>query len=164
MSRYKHIAAVDLTRTEKPLTHPAYRRYYHSSFLQKLRTADTQTLISDSCASMRDFCDNVQSITIELNRLLNSIETILPLINACLAQSRETITLPQENITKISSAPAASVSNVSAQGKIKEPASIATQAQSKQPKPEDIQQLLENPLIKNILNNFMQNIAPNKPN
>ena len=160
MSRYKHIGAIDLTRTE-PTLYPTYHRNHHPSFFQKLRTTDTQSLISDSCTSMRNFCDSIQLITTELNRLLNSIETILPLLNNCLAQSRETIVLPQETITNLPSASAPSVPNIPTQSK--EPVSMPTQVQNKQPKPEDVQQLLENPLVKNMLNHFMQNISQNKP-
>ena len=103
---------------------------------------------------MREFCSSIQGITAEVNNLLTSIENFLPLINTYLnsIQPRETIAIssPETENTAQNKVPAANTgTNPTTLPKLR---------------PEDIQQLLENPLVKNLLSSFVQNAALPKNN
>jgi len=141
------------TRKDNYTPCPHYRRV-NPSLLQRLRQSNTQALIADGCSNMRNLCSSIQNITAEVNNLLTSIENFMPLVNTYLTatQARETISV----------APS-STASYSAANKIPTETVGITQNQNiKQPKPEDIQQLLENPLVKNLLSNFVQNTAGQK--
>lgn len=158
MSRsVRHISAIDIPQKERTNenayirrdNYPIYSgRRPNSSFMQKLRQSNTQALITGSCSNMREFCTSIQGITAEVNNLLTSIENFLPLINTYLnsIQPRETIAIASDEAPKI------------VQNKIPAENAGITPSPSipKQLRPEDIQQLLENPLIKNLLNSFVQ--------
>lgn len=158
----RHISAIDISQKERPPeapftrreSYPAYpQRRSNTSLLQKLRQSNTQALITGSCSNMREFCSSIQGITAEINNLLTSVENFLPLINTYLnsVQPRETISItPPEQ-------PAAAINKMQA-----EP--IATAPTLPKLRPEDIQQLLENPLVKNLLSSFVQNAAQAKNN
>lgn len=118
----------------------------------KFRLSEAPDLISNGCSSIREFCTGIQSITIDLNNLLSSVESILPLLTTYLATVQAKNSVPPEEEKK-EKRPSIDVY----------PVQEATAAPAQQPKmpsmpgPEDIQQLLESPLVKNILASFMQN-------
>ena len=164
MSRnIRRISAIDIAQKEHPAdTLPLHRDYYppyparrnNSSILHRLRQSNTQALITGSCSNMREFCSSIQGITAEVNNLLTSIENFLPLINTYLnsIQPRETIAIssPEAENTAQNKVPAANTgTNPTTLPKLR---------------PEDIQQLLENPLVKNLLSSFVQNAALPKNN
>lgn len=176
MTRTRQISAVDATmrnrvlnQTHSPNAQGKQRGYpcncSHASrgntggLLQKLRSGNTQSLLSGGCSSMREFCDSVQSVTTDLSGLLASIENILPLISTCLSMVQAKDTIPV--IASMANAPATlPLTTPNTQLSHQSPKPPATRPESgKQPRPEDIQQLLENPMVKNILASFMQNMA-----
>ena len=158
----RQVSAIDITQKEKALelANPIRREVPHFScscprrnnfsLLQRLRQSSTQALIAGSCSNMREFCTSIQGITAEVNNLLSTIENFLPLLNTYLNanQTRETIAISPVNQSKppYNSAPTT------------QPSASATNL-PRQPRPEDIQQLLENPLVKNLLSSFVQNTA-----
>lgn len=159
----RHISAIDISQKERPLeqaynrpNYPIYPlRRNNASILQKLRQSNTQALITGSCSNMREFCSSIQGITAEVNNLLTSIENFLPLINTYLnsIQPRETIAIT----------PSEQSANPMPNNTPKESGTPAPSALPKL-RPEDIQQLLDNPLVKNLLTGFMQSAAQSKNN
>lgn len=164
MSRnIRRISAIDIAQKEHQSANPSIRRDYYQSYparrnnvsiLQRLRQSNTQALITGSCSNMREFCSSIQGITTEVNNLLTSIENFLPLINTYLSsiQPRETIAIssPETENTATNKVPTANTcTNPTTLPKLR---------------PEDIQQLLENPLVKNLLSSFVQNTALPKNN
>ena len=158
----RQVSAIDITQKEKALElpNPVRREAPHFvcncprrsniPFLQRLRQSSTQSFIAGGCSSMREFCSSIQGVTAEVNNLLSTIENILPIINTYLnaSQARETIAISPANQPNPISAPIATIPNQTPAPTI-----------AKQPRPEDIQQLLENPLVKNLLSSFVQNTA-----
>ena len=159
----RQVSAIDITQKERalepanpirrePPRFPCYcQRRSNTSLLQRLRQSSTQALITGSCSNMREFCTSIQGITAEVNNILNAIENFLPLLNTYLntAQTRETISISPANLPK---QPSETISTPQT--------SPSSPTFPRQPRPEDIQQLLENPLVKNLLSSFVQNTAP----
>lgn len=189
MSRSRQIPAVDINARERVLNQPHPQSQpnkprpnaYHypmqqkrpvNNIMQKIRSGNAQSLISGSCSSMRDFCSNVQSITSDINNLLTSIETILPIIGTYLSATQAKETIPIPTSAPAVNEPVKQAYNLS-QPKANQPTATAGNNNAsninntrpdnalKQPRPEDLQQFLENPLVKNVLNNFMQNMTNN---
>ena len=160
----RQVSAIDITQKERALElpNPVRREAPHFScncprrnnisLLQRLRQSSTQALIVGSCSNMREFCTSIQGITTEVNNLLSTIENFLPLLNTYLnaTQTRETIAISPANPPK----PPCETTNATI------PVSTPSTNLPRQPRPEDIQQLLENPLVKNLLSSFVQNSAP----
>ncbi len=192
MSRMRQVPVMDVTQRERAINqdllhnqnlthnqnpaHPAMRPTAptcrvrpRKSPVGKFRLSDTPALMSSGCSSVREFCNSVQSITVDLNNLIGSVESILPLLTTYLTalQARNMPNEPQSAEPPI---------DVTATNRVEEPqpqpaphapaaptapaapAAAATPVQpSAMPRPEDLQQLLENPLVKNLLTSFIQN-------
>lgn len=177
MSRMRQVPVMEVTQRERVIdqnlnqhvSHPAMRPAAPScrvrprkSPVGKFRLSDTPTLLSNGCSSVREFCNSVQSITVDLNNLIGSVESILPLLTTYLT-ALQARSMPAEP-------PAAEPPiDVAAPNRPETPpqqtvcpaaptAPAAAPAQpTAMPRPEDIQQLLENPLVKNLLTSFVQN-------
>lgn len=180
MSRIRQVPVMDINQREKmlqqnqPLYHPPVaasprpmqpncRPRTKRPFVTKFRLNDTPALIHSGCNSIREFCTNIQNITLDLNHLAGSVESMVPLLNLYLAtlQSRN-IGIEQNLEPPIDvSAPnyMAREQRPEPPGQASQPAKPST-ANLSAPRPEDIQQLLENPLVRNLLNGFMQNSVP----
>ena len=129
---------------------------------------------------MRELCTSVQSVTNDINNLLTSIENILPIITTYLALPavKEPEPMPVNRPQYNEPAAIATTNNFSepsplAQEAASHPESAYTQppiAQTAAPqavpanampnnmpklRPEDIQQLLNNPLVKNLMSSIM---------
>lgn len=162
MSRMRQIPVMEVTQQEKVIhqnvPHPATpscRLRRSRTMPAKFRLNDTPTLISNGCSSVREFCNNVQSITVDLNNLIGSVERVLPLLTTYLTalQARNMTTEPTINEQPpIDVAPAS-------RPEPEQPPRPAQTAATPTPRPEDLQQLLENPLVKNLLTSFIQNTA-----
>ncbi len=218
MSRTRQIPVMDITQRERMLhqAHPqnepsaTYNQPpYHpmarpmqspcrprakKSIAAKFRLSDTPSLISNGCSSVRQLCNNVQNITMDLNNLIGSVENMVPLLNTYLAvvQSRNAASeqeleppidvtvrdcstgactihehTPQTQSTKEpmmndqTAQQTASSAQAQPQQPINNPSSNIPNGSASMtppmPRPEDIQQLLENPLVRNLLTGFMQN-------
>lgn len=170
MSRMRQIPVMDITQQEKVMTQntpaphsvmrptaPTCRMRPRRVPANKFRLSDTPTLLSNGCSSVREFCNSVQSITVDLNNLIGSVESILPLVTTYLAavQARN---MPPEQPVAEPPIDVAAPSRVEPVIEPPRPAAPATapMAPNAMPRPEDIQQLLENPLVKNLLTNFIQ--------
>ena len=166
MSRMRQIPAMDVSQREKMLEHnpSSYVKNTRGTVpmcsnprsmpctcrprvkrqpVAKFRLSDAPALISTGCSSVRQLCSNVQNITMDLNNLMGSVESMVPLLNTYLTamQNRSAaVTEPEEPIEVIASQPNDTVS-------------------TPMPRPEDMKALLENPLVHNLLTNFMQNGA-----
>ena len=177
MSRMRQIPVTDVTLQERVInqnvSHPVMRPAAPNCRVRprkvpasKFRLSDTPALISNGCSSGREFCNNVQSITVDLNNLIGSVESILPLLTTYLtalqarsmpAEQPPAATEPPIEVTAVHrpeeqpAAPTAPTAQTTAPA-----APINTPPI---PRPEDIQQLLENPLVKNLLNNFMHSAS-----
>ena len=150
------------------------------SLLYRLRTSNAPRLLMSSCGSMRELCTSVQSVTNDINNLLTSIENILPIITTYLALPavKEPEPMPVNRPQYNAPAAIATTNNFSepsplAQEAASHPESAYTQppiAQTAAPqavpanampnnmpklRPEDIQQLLNNPLVKNLMSSIM---------
>ncbi len=176
MSRMRQVPVMDVTQREsvinQNLSHPAMRPAAPTCRVRprrmpanKFRLSDTPALLSSGCSSVREFCNSVQSITVDLNNLIGSVESILPLLTTYLtalqarnmpaeAQAAEPpidvaapnrVETPPQQASHTTAAPTAPTAPITPS----QPAAM--------PRPEDIQQLLENPLVKNLLTSFMQN-------
>lgn len=176
MSRMRQVPVMDATQRERVisqnLSHPTMRPAAptcrvrpRKNPVNKFRLSDTPALLSSGCSSVREFCNSVQSITVDLNNLIGSVESILPLLTTYLtalqarnmpadAQAAE----PPIDVTaphRVEAQPQQASHPTTAPTT---PAAPVTPAQpAAMPRPEDIQQLLENPLVKNLLTSFMQN-------
>lgn len=234
MSRMRQIPVMDVTQREKMLQqnqppgdsgagqqpvcspqmyHAArpvqvnYRPRTRKLPATKFRLSDTPALISNGCNSVREFCNSVQSITVDLNNLIGSVESMVPLLNTYLAvlQSRNAVqeqcmeppidvtarecnpqnnaqnnaqssTLnysmkesyakddtAKEHIPKKSAAKECAMqtnqAHMQGQAMPSQPQHNTSPMSPPMPRPEDIQQLLENPLVQNLLTGFMQNSA-----
>lgn len=95
MSRMRQIPVTDVTLQERVInqnvSHPVMRPAAPNCRVRprkvpasKFRLSDTPALISNGCSSVREFCNNVQSITVDLNNLIGSVESILPLLTTYL--------------------------------------------------------------------------------
>lgn len=136
----------------------------------KLRLSDTPTLISNGCSSVRQLCNNVQNITADLNNLIGSVESMVPLLSTYLTVLQNRNAMQEQELE-----PPIEVERNAAKPTIQETTTQAGTQQTVQdippapqtnttntmpkPRPEDIQQLLENPLVQNLLTGFMQNSA-----
>ena len=109
----------------------------------KFRLSDAPALISTGCSSVRQLCSNVQNITMDLNNLMGSVESMVPLLNTYLTamQNRNAVVTEPEEPIEVT----ASKSN--------------DDISTPMPRPEDMKALLENPLVHNLLTGFMQNGA-----
>ena len=151
------------------------------SLLYRLRTSNAPRLLMSSCGSMRELCSSVQSVTSDINNLLASIENILPIITTYLSlpaakepdplplnrpQYAETAALTADPAQNASSAPPtqqtappAETAAISTAQAVPAPTAnpMPNNAMPAMPKlkPEDIQQLLNNPLVKNLMANIM---------
>jgi len=152
MSRSKYIQAIDITQRDRYITQPNYYRKPYTTLWQKIRNGNAQAVFSNGCSSMRSVCDNIQSVACELNQLLNSIEHLLPLLNTYLLQPKETISITREEPNKV--LPPSSV--------MAESAKTENNSAPKQLRAEDLQQLLENPLVKSLLTGVLQNNSSRK--
>lgn len=179
MSRMRQIPVMDVTQQERVInqtvSHPVMRPAAPNCRVRprkapasKFRLSDTPTLISNGCSSVREFCNNVQSITVDLNNLIGSVESILPLLTTYLTalQARN---MPAEQPTAANEPPIEVTPVHRPEEQPMTPTAPTAQTNTPTtpmnappiPRPEDIQQLLENPLVKNLLNNFMHNAAGN---
>ncbi len=172
MSRMRQVPVMDVTQREKAisqnLSQPAVRPAAPSCRMRprkapasRFRLSDTPALLSSGCSSVREFCNSVQSITVDLNNLIGSVESILPLLTTYLT-ALQARTMPADQ-------PASEPIDVPVperpepqpaqpQPQTVQPAAAPAAPQSvPMPRPEDIQQLLENPLVKNLLTSFIQN-------
>lgn len=136
---------------------------------QKFRLSDTPDLITNGCNSIREFCSSVQSITVDLNNLLGSVESIVPLLTTYLnaVQTRNAINQEQQNsavYTPPIEVPTSTNHVPTAPPVQPTPVNQNKMPISNGPRPEDIQQLLDNPLVKNILTSFIQGNNANHTN
>ena len=175
MSRMRQVPVMDITLREKAMNRnlpnvvakpvPQNVRPRPKKLpAAKLRLSDAPALLSSGCSSVREFCTGIQHITTDLNQLVSSIENILPLLTVYMtALQTRSIPLdsaipdtpmdmpmrhtfePQPVQTEKTSAPSVPDSVPSADVPV-----------PPMPGPEDIQQLLDNPLVKNLMNSFMQ--------
>lgn len=175
MTRTRQIAAVDSQMRDKalnrpsPAAYPPYGGYNpRPSLLYRLRSSNAPRALLSGCGSMREFCSSVQSITNDINNLLVSIENILPIVATYLSlppakdpdpaplSSRPPAMATAEptETTPMLQSPASNTlpSNCP-------PTNPATNNAMPKLRPEDIQQLLNNPLVKNL----MANILPQQP-
>lgn len=183
MSRTRQISAVDVKMREQIRPTFSSQRgrtnYYvpmnysknRPSLINRLRSGNTQAILTNGCNSMRDLCSSVQSITNDITNLLNSVESILPIIATYLsAPPKETISISPEtakmNESHHETLNAANVPEQQRPVVTPQPAQPQTvqqptnQQNAPRLRPEDIQKFLENPLVKNIITNFMQNPPP----
>lgn len=196
MSRMRQIPVMDATQREQMLlqnqpsgigSNPKQPNYHPAMYnasrptpncrprmrklpATKLRLSDTPALISNGCSSVRQLCNNVQSITADLNNLIGSVESMVPLLNTYLTvlQNRNTMQEQeldppievgnQSTVTDVQEQASQSRPQPNIQDTSSAPQNNTTSAIPK-PRPEDIQQLLENPLVQNLLTGFMQNSA-----
>ena len=177
MSRMRQVPVMDVTQREKAMSHtlpnanvrPAAQPFRPRSRKvppSKLRLSDTPALLSSGCNSVREFCNNVQNITMDLNQLINSVENILPLLTAYITalqtrnQTAEPVTVdtPIEVSAPNRPEPEPVHSTQPAPQPARPNPSASVQAPPA-PRPEDLQQLLENPLVKNLMANFMKTTA-----
>ena len=168
MSRIRQIPVTEVTQHERmisqamaqPVMRPAannFRMRSRKNMANRLRLSDTPALLSNGCSSVREFCNNVQNITADLNHLIGSVENILPLLTTYLAA------IQARNLSaEQPSAMEPPIEVTAPERPVQQPQPTAqqqTQAPAApMPRPEDIQQLLENPLVKNLLTSFMQNV------
>lgn len=166
MSRMRQIPVTEVTQHERmvsqtmsqPVMRPTannFRMRSRKNAVNKFRLSDTPALLSNGCSSVREFCNNVQNITADLNHLIGSVENILPLLTTYLAaiQARN---LSAEQPSAME--PPIEVSAPEHPVQQPQPAAQQQTQAAPMPRPEDIQQLLENPLVKNLLTSFMQNV------
>lgn len=96
MSRMRQIPVTEVTQHERmvsqtmsqPVMRPTannFRMRSRKNAVNKFRLSDTPALLSNGCSSVREFCNNVQNITADLNHLIGSVENILPLLTTYLA-------------------------------------------------------------------------------
>lgn len=179
MSRMRQVPVMDVTQKEKAMNRnlpnasvrPAaqnFRPRTRKASPAKLRLSDTPGLLSSGCSSLREFCNGVQNITVDLNNLIGSVESILPLLNVYIT-ALQTRTAPLETSAteapiEVTSAERPEPQAACAPQTVQQPAAPAAPVQSAaqpqtppMPRPEDLQQLLENPLVKNLMANFMKN-------
>ena len=170
MSRMRQIPVMDITQRERVinqnLSHPVMRPTPppcrvrpRRGTINKFRLSDTPALISTGCSSVREFCNNVQSITVDLNNLIGSVESILPLLTTYLT-ALQARSMPSEQPV-MAEPPIDVAASAHTEQPIMRPTAptmpnAAVASAPPVPKPEDIQQLLENPLVKNLLNSFLQ--------
>lgn len=172
MSRMRQIPAMDVTQREKVMNqnmpHPVTRPTASTCRVRprkmpanKFRLSDTPTLLSNGCSSVREFCNSVQSITVDLNNLIGSVESILPLVTTYLAAVQARNMPPEQQVAEppIDVVAPNRVEPVIEPPKPAAAPTTAPMAPNAMPRPEDIQQLLENPLVKNLLTNFIQGSA-----
>lgn len=184
MSRMRQVPVMDVTQRERAinqelthnqnlahsqnLSHPAMRPTAPGCRVRprrspagKFRLSDTPALLSSGCSSVREFCNSVQSITVDLNNLIGSVESILPLLTTYLTalQARNMPNEPQNAEPPIDVTASPREEEPQPQPAPQTPAAPAASAtpQPAMPRPEDLQQLLENPLVKNLLTSFIQN-------
>lgn len=173
MSRMRQVPVMDVTQREKAMTHtlpnanvrPAAQPFRPRSRKvpsNKLRLSDTPALLSSGCNSVREFCNNVQNITMDLNQLINSVENILPLLTAYITalqtRNQNTDPISVETPIEVSAPNRPEPEPVHPTQPARPNPSAAVQAPPT-PRPEDLQQLLENPLVKNLMANFMKTTA-----
>ncbi len=192
MSRMRQIPVMDITQREKLMQqnqstglgntaqsagHPPmhnsirpvqmnHRARVRKAPAAKFRLSDTPALIAGGCSSVREFCNSVQSITMDLNNLIGSVESMVPLLNTYLTllQSRSAIAEQElEPPIEVSTRESTSTNHGCTAGQSSfapsQPQQSPTSMSTPMPRPEDIQSLLENPLVRNLLNGFMQNGA-----
>ena len=179
MSRMRQVPVMDVTQKEKAMNRnlpnttarPAaqsFRPRTRKAAPAKLRLSDTPGLLSSGCSSLREFCNGVQNITVDLNNLIGSVESILPLLNVYITALQTRTASLDSSATEVPievtaaerpEPQAVSVSQPAQQPNRPDTSSIPAQSstQPQMPRPEDLQQLLENPLVKNLMANFMQN-------
>lgn len=188
MSRMRQIPVMDVTQRERmmqqtqpvretmgmqspmmchPQSHPIQpvRPRVRKAPMAKFRLSDTPALIAGGCHSVRQLCNSVQNITVDLNNLVGSVESMVPLLNTYVTvlQSRNAIAEQDAEPPIEVSAKESSLQNREPSAAF--PPSSGAQshnsaaANAPVPRPEDIQALLENPLVRNLLNGFMQNSA-----
>lgn len=156
----------------------SYRPRSRKAPATKFRLSDTPALLSTGCTSLREFCNGIQNITVDLNNLIGSVESILPLLTTYLTtiQARAVPEQPVSDIPidvtvserpleeqTVHATPSAKTTHQAMQNQTASQSatphatiqSSTTQAVPV-PRPEDLQQLLENPLVKNLMANFMQ--------
>lgn len=172
MSRMRQVPVMDITQREKVVSqntpHPVMRPAAPNCRVRprkmpvsKFRLSDTPALLSNGCSSVREFCNSVQSITVDLNNLIGSVESILPLVTTYLA-AMQTRNMPPEHQAAEPPIDVTAPNRVEPVIEPQRPASAPAAAPivpNAMPRPEDIQQLLENPLVKNLLTNFIQGSA-----
>ena len=189
-SQTQMIAAQGMPNSGMRPVAPGCRPRSRKAPASKMRLSDTPALLSTGCSSLREFCNGVQNITADLNNLIGSVESILPLLTTYLsmlqartmpeqtiadtpidvpvperpAESQTSAAQPVQPAMQYHDAQAAQPIHSAQQAAMSQPAaatpSSAPQStpmqQMPMPRPEDLQQLLENPLVKNLMANFMQ--------
>lgn len=193
MTRARQIAAVDSNMRDKVLQSPNFRSrptangYSNNGYafprnnapglLYRLRSTNASHLIMSGCGSMRDFCNNVQTITNDINNLLTSVESILPIVSTYLSltPAKETIPVTPESprlngevipatspsapqpqpMEQAAASPAQITTRPTQNNNINMAAPPMSPGNMPKLRPEDIQQLLNNPLVKNLMTSFM---------
>ena len=129
----------------------------------KFRLSDAPALISTGCSSVRQLCSNVQNITMDLNNLMGSVESMVPLINTYLTVLQNRTAIPEQEPE-----PPIEILAKACSPRHEEPHTAQTNAQTEpststavppMPRPEDMKALLENPVVRNLLTGLMQNGA-----
>ncbi len=162
MSRMRQIPVMDITQREKAMSRnqsvmntrpaaPAVRARSKKTPAAKLHLSDAPALLSSGCHSVKELCTHIQHITTDLNQLASSVEHMLPLLTAYVSalQTRNSIA---------ESIPAAASKEPELYRPVPEVSEKPeTPAQPQMmPSAEDMQQLLNNPLVQNLMQSFMQ--------
>ena len=181
MSRMRQIPIMDVSKKEKILQQnqpigrpptvcvprsmcPNCRPRTRKISATKFRLTDAPALISNGCSSVREFCNSVQHITVDLNQLIGSVENMVPLLNLYLTTMQNRSIAIEDDLEPPIDLPSCEPRKTTV---VNQPEPTCQACHSSQqnhtainpPKPEDIQQLLENPLVRNLLNGFIQNNA-----
>ncbi len=184
MSRMRQIPAMDVSQRDKLLEQnqfsgmkntarayppvysggrPVCRSRMRKPPAAKFRLSDAPSLISTGCSSVRQLCSNVQNITMDLNNLMGSVESMVPLLNTYLTVLQNRNVIPEQELeppieVSVKDCPIQQKATPIAKD-CTQPSSVAPNMAAPMPRPEDMKALLENPLVRNLLTSFMQNGA-----
>ena len=169
MSRMRQIPAMDVSQRERILeqnqfsgmrnTARAYPPVYNNTRpvqagcrprirkppVAKFRLSDAPALISTGCNSVRQLCSNVQNITMDLNNLMGSVESMVPLLNTYLTILQNRNAIPEQEAN-----PPIEVATKTCPIQHEEypapPSAPTPNMTPPMPRPEDLKALLENPV------------------
>lgn len=171
MSRMRQVPVMDITQREKAMSRnlpvinirpasPAVCARAKKPPAAKLRLSDAPGLLSSGCHSVKEVCNHIQHITTDLNQLASSVEHMLPLLSAYVTALQTRGSAPElkepEHYRLAAKDAEKEPELYLFTPKIPAKPEIPIEPQMT-PSPDDLQQLLNNPLVQNMMQSFMQN-------
>ncbi|MFZ7103668.1 MAG: hypothetical protein ACOWWO_13585 [Peptococcaceae bacterium] len=157
-------------RTQRPNENPLLPLYQLKTKLQRsFENRSTQEVVFDTCKSLRGICGQVRSFADEVDNLLGSVESIVPVMETVVSSYARSLKNKEQPILEKDKIPAEETNKAKEdqstdnENPIREnTADKTSKMPAKMPSEMEIKEFLNNPLVASLLQNLTQKMMTNK--